>query len=108
VSTHVLDSVSGRPASGVDVVLQRRDGDTWTAAGGGTTNPDGRVPALAPDGVPAGVYRLVFATGPWFAAAGRPAFYPEVTIAFTVTADDEHLHVPLLLAPYAYSTYRGS
>jgi 5-hydroxyisourate hydrolase len=108
VSTHVLDSVSGRPAAGIAVVLERRDGDTWAVAGGGTTNADGRVPSLAAGGTRPGVHRLTFATGDWFAAARREAFYPEVTIAFTVRADDDHLHVPLLLAPYAYSTYRGS
>ena len=110
VSTHVLDSVSGRPAAGVAVVLERRDGEAWTPAGGGTTDADGRVRSLAAgDGrLRPGAHRLVFATGAWFAAAGREAFYPEVAITFTVAAGDEHLHVPLLLAPYAYSTYRGS
>jgi 5-hydroxyisourate hydrolase len=108
VSTHVLDSVSGRPAAGVVVALDRRDDDVWTPAGGGTTNSDGRVPSLVDGGARPGVHRLVFATGDWFASAGRASFYPEVTIAFTVAADDVHLHVPLLLAPYAYSTYRGS
>jgi 5-hydroxyisourate hydrolase len=110
VSTHVLDSVTGRPAAGVAVVLERREGDAWTPAGGGTTDPDGRVGSLVPPGSGArpGVHRLVFATGAWFAAAGRESFYPEVAITFRVTPDDGHLHVPLLLAPYAYSTYRGS
>ena len=109
VSTHVLDIVTGRPAAGVVVALERlADGVHWTAVGTGTTDADGRVAALAPDGAGPGTYRLVFATGAWFAAAGHETLYPEVTIAFAVTADDGHLHVPLLLAPFAYSTYRGS
>jgi 5-hydroxyisourate hydrolase len=109
VSTHVLDSVTGRPAAGVAVALERRaDGGRWQAVATGTTDADGRVASLAPDGVAPGVHRLSFATGDWFAAAGRETFHPEVTVAFTVVAGDRHLHVPLLLAPYAYSTYRGS
>ena len=109
VSTHVLDNVTGRPAAGVVVALERlADSVHWTAVGTGTTDADGRVASLAPDGAAPGTYRLVFATGAWFAAAGQESFYPEVTIAFAVAADDGHLHVPLLLAPFAYSTYRGS
>jgi 5-hydroxyisourate hydrolase len=108
VGTHVLDRVAGRPAAGVVVALERLDGALWAAVSTGTTDGDGRVAALAPDGVAPGVHRLVFATGAWFAAVGRPSFYPEVTIVFTVAPGDAHLHVPLLLAPYAYSTYRGS
>ena len=109
VSTHVLDNVTGRPAAGVVVALERlADGVHWTAVGTGTTDAGGRVAELAPDGVAPGTHRLVFATGAWFAAAGHESFYPEVTIAFTVAEGDGHLHVPLLLAPYAYSTYRGS
>lgn len=107
VSTHVLDTMTGRPASGVTVVLSRRDGSGWAPVASGTTDADGRVPALAA-GLAPGDHRLVFATGEWFAAAGRDTFYPEVTLTFTVGAAEEHLHVPLLLAPYAYSTYRGS
>ena len=108
VSTHVLDSVTGRPAAGVVVALERLAGALWEAVGTGTTDADGRVASLAPDGVGPGTHRVVFATGEWFAAAGRAAFYPEVTVTFTVSAGDAHLHVPLLLAPYGYSTYRGS
>ena len=108
VSTHVLDSVTGTPAGGLVVTLERLAETAWAEVGTGRTGPDGRIGALAPAGVAPGVHRLVFATGAWFAARGRATFYPEVTIAFTVGADDRHLHVPLLLAPYAYSTYRGS
>lgn len=99
LSTHVLDAVAGRPAVGVAVTLD--DG-----AATGRTDDDGRVRFdldLSP-----GPHRLTFATGDWFAAAGREAFYPEVSVSFAVGADLPHVHVPLLLSPFAYSTYRGS
>jgi len=103
VTTHVLDAASGRPATGVPVSLEAADG---TVLGAGTTDADGRVAELGPSALPAGDYRVRFDTGAWF--AGRPAFYPEVVIAFTIADSAEHYHVPLLLSPFAYSTYRGS
>jgi hydroxyisourate hydrolase len=108
VTTHVLDAVTGRPAAGVAVTLERRDGDAWFPVADGTTDADGRVSRLGPDDVPAGRYRIAFDTGAWFAAAGRDAFYPEVSIVFEVADPAAHFHVPLLLSPFAYSTYRGS
>ncbi|HSK27556.1 MAG TPA: hydroxyisourate hydrolase [Jiangellales bacterium] len=104
VTTHVLDTAAGIPAAGVEVRLEDVDG---RELGRGRTDGDGRMRDLGPDDLPAGVYRLVFLTGPWFAAAGRECFHPEVVVAFTVT-EGEHHHVPLLLGPYAYTTYRGS
>ncbi|MFQ6172002.1 hydroxyisourate hydrolase [Oryzobacter sp. R7] len=103
VSTHVLDTSTGRPAAGLRVTLEAPDG---TALARGTTDGDGRVAALAAD-VGEGEHRLRFATGPWFDGQGVAAFYPEVVVAFTVR-DAEHFHVPLLLSPFGYSTYRGS
>ena len=101
VTTHVLDAALGRPAEGMRVRLERADGTVVATA---VTESGGRVVDL---GEPEpGLHRLVFATGPWFAAAGRETFYPEVVV--TVTLDDGHFHLPLLLSPYAYSTYRGS
>jgi 5-hydroxyisourate hydrolase len=105
LSTHVLDAVSGTPAAGVPVALERRDDGAWTRLATATTDGDGRSRAF-PE-LEAGVHRLVFDTGAWFAAAGRSGFYPEVAISFSVTGDP-HYHVPLLLSPFAYSTYRGS
>ncbi len=102
LSTHVLDAVSGRPAVGVAVTLTAADGVALASA---RTDADGRVAALA-DGLAPGVYRLTFDTASYF--AGTPAFYPEVTITFEVTAGSPKYHVPLLLSPFAYSTYRGS
>jgi len=103
VSTHVLDSVLGRPATGIAVRLFA--GDDLLAEG--VTDADGRC-RLAEDATGAGPHRLVFATGPWFAEQDRETFYPEVVLTFAVVAPAEHHHVPLLLSPFAYSTYRGS
>jgi 5-hydroxyisourate hydrolase len=107
VSTHVLDASSGRPATGVAVSLSRfAAGGTWLPSGSGTTDADGRLRFTGP--APAGVYRVTFGTGAYFAARGTATFYPEVVITFTVGGEGEHFHVPLLLSPFAYSTYRGS
>ena len=111
LSTHVLDATTGRPAAGVRVRLERGHDGGWALTSQGQTDPDGRL-RLARDGSTAeiepGVYRITFATGAYFTARGVTAFYPEVTITFEMSAPDEHYHVPLLLSPFAYSTYRGS
>jgi 5-hydroxyisourate hydrolase len=103
VSTHVLDSVLGRPAAGIAVRLYA--GDDLLAQG--VTDRDGRC-RLTGDATGAGTHRLVFATGQWFAEQGRESFYPEVVLTFAVVEPADSHHVPLLLAPFAYSTYRGS
>ena len=107
VTTHVLDAAFGTPAVGVGVTLDRQTPDGWSEVGGGATDADGRIPELGPERAEGGVYRLTFATGDYFEATGRPSFYPEVQITFRVSGT-EHFHVPLLLSPFAYSTYRGS
>ena len=108
LSTHVLDAVSGNPASAVTVTLTRRSADgTWEALAAAGTDADGRVRELAPEGREPGVYRLVFDTAAHFTATGTTGFYPEVPVVFTLS-EDRHHHVPLLLSPYAFSTYRGS
>ena len=103
VSTHVLDSVTGRPAAGIAV---RLFGSTDLLAEG-VTDGDGRC-RLSEGPTEVGIHRIVFATGAWFDAQGRETFYPEVVLSFVVREPTEHFHVPLLLAPFAYSTYRGS
>lgn len=111
ISTHVLDLSAGRPAAGVRVTLERRQGDGgWTAFPETRTNEDGRVPTLLPEGgsLEGGTYRLRFETGGYFAGRGQETFHPFVEIVFTVADSDEHHHVPLLLSPYGYTTYRGS
>ena len=103
LSTHVLDTATGRPAVGLRITLESTDG---TVLATGVTDHDGRVGDLA-DGLPAGDLRLRFDTGSWFAGQGLSAFYPEVVVVFGVEGE-EHFHVPLLLSPFGYSTYRGS
>ncbi len=103
VSTHVLDSVLGRPATGVAVRLLV--GDDIVAEG--VTDADGRC-RLTEDATASGPHRLVFDTGAWFSAQDRATFYPEVVLTFAVREPADHHHVPLLLSPFAYSTYRGS
>jgi 5-hydroxyisourate hydrolase len=102
LSTHVLDAALGRPAAGVAVRLQR-DGQPVADA---ATDADGRVRELG--ALDAGTYTLTFDTGGYFAATGQQGFYPEVAVTFVVTDPGQHHHVPLLLSPFAYSTYRGS
>lgn len=107
LSTHVLDATTGLPASGVRVVLESRGpSEEWARAAEAHTDDDGRVRELGAPG--AGVHRLSFDTGAYFAARDVPSFYPEVTVTFEVVDPAAHHHVPLLLSPFAYSTYRGS
>ena len=109
LSTHVLDAALGGPAAGVAVRLERHGDGSWTTVATGHTGTDGRLAGWLPEGEPAaGLCRLTFDTGAYFAGRGVPAFYPEVTVTFEVRDAAEHLHLPLLLSPYAYSTYRGS
>ena len=108
VTTHVLDAVTGRPAADVAVRLERRGPDGWRGVTEGRTDDDGRVGRFGPDALEVGTYRVTFAVGEWFAGQGRETFYPEVVISFTLADPDAHYHVPLLLSPYAFSTYRGS
>jgi 5-hydroxyisourate hydrolase len=108
VTTHVLDTSLGRPAAGVPVRLEHLAGGEPSPVAETSTDDDGRVRELGPDGLPPGTYRVVFDTGAYFARSGRPTFYPEVTVSFLVEAADGHYHVPLVLSPFAYSTYRGS
>lgn len=103
LSTHALDSALGRPAAGIDVVLTGPDGVHLADE---VTDPDGRV--RFDDLLVGGPHRLTFATGAWFAAAGRATLYPEVVLSFEVDVTQEHYHVALLLGPWSYTTYRGS
>ncbi|WP_205625610.1 hydroxyisourate hydrolase [Actinomadura atramentaria] len=101
MSTHVLDAAAGRPAAGTPVTLERRDAaGEWRRVAAAATDEDGRVRSFG-TATPPGAYRLVFD------CAGRSPFFPEVSVAFVLAAGG-HFHVPLLLSPFAYSTYRGS
>lgn len=107
LSTHVLDQVHGRPAIDLAVTLERREGVNWIRVDSGATNGDGRIPRIGGE-LPAGIYRLRFATGPWWARRDTATIYPYVDIVFDLPPDGGHFHLPILLSPFAYSTYRGS
>jgi 5-hydroxyisourate hydrolase len=110
ITTHVLDTALGSPAAGVPVRLGRidpEDPDNIVVLADAVTDDDGRATGLGPDQVPAGTYQLRFGTAAYYAATGQECFFPQVTVTFAVT-DRRHHHVPLLLSPFAYSTYRGS
>ncbi|WP_353807214.1 hydroxyisourate hydrolase [Agromyces sp. SYSU T00194] len=106
VTSHVLDATTGRPAPGVGVRLEASDAVGWRTVGTGITDADGRVGTLGPEQLPAGRYRVVFDTAAYF--GDRPTFYAEVAIDFLLDDPAQHFHIPLLLSPFAYSTYRGS
>lgn len=105
LSTHVLDTSLGRPAAGIGVVLETVAGEQ---IGDGITDGDGRVGSIGPTRLDPGDYRLRFASGAYFAARGVDGFYPEVVVVFSVADGEVHYHVPVLLNPFGYSTYRGS
>jgi 5-hydroxyisourate hydrolase len=108
ITTHVLDTGSGKPAAGVTVALHRLEAGRWVQIATGSTDADGRLKNLGPERLPSGTYRLGFDTGAYFAATGTETFFPEVTLTFAVDEEQAQYHVPLLLSPFAYSTYRGS
>jgi 5-hydroxyisourate hydrolase len=110
ITTHVLDTARGRPAAGVAIVLEVLEGKDWRAIGRGATDEDGRLRSLVPAGhvLVAGRYRLTFDVGAYHQALGVAGFYPEVAVTFEVRDPKQHYHVPVLLSPFGYSTYRGS
>lgn len=110
ITTHILDTSSGRPAAGVGVELYRRDGDGWARLNAHRTDNDGRLGSLFPESeeLTVGTYRLRFLTGAYYASRDLLCFYPRVDIIFSIEDPAEHFHVPLLLSPFGYSTYRGS
>ncbi len=109
ITTHVLDVSLGKPAAGIPVTLEAKKQDaSWIAMGNGTTDKDGRVADLLSEGrLSAGIYRLTFDTAAYL-SKGRNAFFPQVSIVFNVDDASQHYHIPLLLSPFGYSTYRGS
>ncbi len=109
LSTHVLDLSSGRPAVGVGITLDVRAADgAWWQAGQARTDADGRVRDLGDEELTAGVYRLTFDVGAYFGEQGVASFHPEAAVTFEIANPDEHHHVPLLVSPFGYTTYRGS
>jgi 5-hydroxyisourate hydrolase len=111
ITTHVLDTSRGRPAAGIGVSLEILNaGEGWSPLSQAVTDDDGRVKTfvLAEPQLVAGTYRLVFSVSQYFASLNQESFYPEVTINFLIKGGPEHYHVPLLISPFGYSTYRGS
>lgn len=110
LSVHVLNLENGLPSPGVEVTLEKQSGSAWQALSSATTNEQGRITALFPEGqsLEKGTYRVTFKTGEWFAKQQTSTFFPEVPVIFTADGSVPHYHIPLLLSPYGYSTYRGN
>ena len=109
ITTHALDTGRGRPADGLPVRLEIQDGEGWRTVVEATTNDDGRIPGFTDDlGLGAGIYRITFDTGTYFRAHELTGFYPYVPVVFELADPSGHYHVPLLISPWGYSTYRGS
>jgi 5-hydroxyisourate hydrolase len=109
ITTHILDTSKGKPAKGVNVQLEQKMADQWKLIAQGHTNADGKIPRLMEDNIflELGIYRLVFDTASYFQSERLQGFYPFVEITFNVS-EKVHYHIPLLLNPFGYSTYRGS
>src|SRR5688572_12778446 len=109
ITTHVLDTTRGKPAAGISIVLYKYESDVWVEITRGITNEDGRIVNLVPGDVALmkGIYKLRFEIGTYFERSSVPSFYPYIEIIFNIQTQ-EHYHVPLLLNPFGYSTYRGS
>ena len=109
ISTHILDSMRGRPAAGIRVRLEKKTASgLWTGVGSGVTDDDGRCRDLLATALEAVTYRITFETAGYFDSQGITGLYPEVTITFQVTEAERHYHIPLLLSPNSYTTYRGT
>lgn len=109
LSAHVLNQQTGKPASGVEVTLEQKQGNNWKMLNKATTDQDGRIKALWPEQAPAaGDYRVVFKTAEYFSGQKLESFFPEIPVEFHISNTNEHYHIPLLLSQYGYSTYRGS
>lgn len=108
LSTHVLDTSLGKPVAGISVILYKLDGADGEEIASGTTDADGRIARGFGGALEPAWYELEYITGAYFESTGRDAFYDVITIRFEVDSGDEHYHVPLLLSPFGYSTYRGS
>jgi 5-hydroxyisourate hydrolase len=111
ITTHVLDTALGTPAKDIPVLLSQSEPDQqeqWTTIAEGITNEDGRVPDFGPERLLAGTYRMRFSLAPYLSATGQAVFYPYADVVFSISGAGEHYHIPLLLSPFGYSTYRGS
>ena len=109
-SVHVLNLQDGLPSPGVNVTLEKQDGKNWDMLNSAATNEQGRITGLYPEGrgLEKGTYRVTFKTGEWFKSHKTSSFFPEVPVIFEVDGTVPHYHIPLLLSPYGFSTYRGN
>lgn len=110
ITTHILDTARGTPAAGVEITLTKQDSDQWKTIGSGKTNADGRIPDLCIDhpSLSEGTYKMRFDTNQYFSNTGDAVFYPYAEVVFIIDHNKQHYHIPLLLSPFGYSTYRGS
>ncbi|MBV6693206.1 hydroxyisourate hydrolase [Serratia quinivorans] len=110
LSVHVLNLQDGLPSTGVSVMLEKQDGDKWVRLSEGVTNEQGRITALYPKDstIDKGNYRVTFKTGEWFSKHKTPTFFPEIPVIFKADGSVPHYHIPLLVSPYGFSTYRGN
>jgi 5-hydroxyisourate hydrolase len=111
VTLHILDTSSGQPAGGVYCTLEQNTTDGWSLVGSATTGSDGRADTIVPDGIDeldVGTYKMIFYTKPYFDAMSVATFYPQVDVIFLLTNSSQHYHIPLILSPFGYTTYRGS
>ncbi len=110
ITSHILDTSRGAPAEAVLITLMQQNDDDWLMLGTGATNADGRVADFTGerDSLPAGIYKLTFYLSDYYKALEQKCFYPHVDVVFEIDGDGQHYHVPLLLNPFGYSTYRGS
>ncbi|MBV0933810.1 hydroxyisourate hydrolase [Marinobacterium weihaiense] len=110
LSVHVLNLEDGLPSPDVTVTLEQKGANGWESLNSGITNENGRITALFPEGqsLETGTYRVTFETGDWFEKHDSDTFFPEIPVIFNVDGDVEHYHIPLLLSPYGFSTYRGN
>lgn len=110
LSVHILNQQTGLPSQGVIVELDKQENNAWVHLADGKTDTDGRIKSLFPAGkeMSAGIYKVTFKTGHYFKAEGKDSFFPEIPVMFTVSKENQKLHIPLLLSQYGYATYRGS
>lgn len=110
ITTHVLDTAQGKPAQGLPISLEKKEGEQWQLLASGVTNADGRIAHLLEDDhvLTPGLYRMTFTTSAYFELEKVTGFYPYVEVVFELQQPAQHYHIPLLLSPYGYSTYRGS
>lgn len=110
LSVHVLNLDNGLPSANVKVVLETQQNNQWIEINSGTTNEQGRITELYPKdtALQKGIYKVTFKTGDWFRQKNQRSFFPEVPVVFVIDGSLDHYHIPLLISPYGYSTYRGN